>query len=244
LRRKVVAAGKKPLGPWRVLDLATEYAQIQTRRLQTRIEALEERLGIDHDATPATTPVLAPQPEGRRVELSLRGEVTRDKCDALIAKISAAASRDEIVLRITTNGGDHDASVDLSQALLEHKGPTRTIADGACHSAGVTVFMAGDRDARLATANASFLVHAGSFEKMPEGWTNEFARGVESAQSDYLAKMFSRRTGKSWFAFRKMMSTEEGETLSAARAHELGIVSDILPARTRRSAKKRKGKGR
>lgn len=244
--RALAAPGSScKLGPWQALESALTFSERIEQRLSVRIDALEaEVAGLRGEAPPENS---APTGEGERIELQLRGEVTRSNCDALVAKINKAAPRSEIVLKLTTNGGDHDASVDLAQALLEHKGPVRTIAEGKCHSAGVTIFMAGARDARLASQDAEFLIHAGSFERLPAYWTQEFARGVESAQSDYLAKLFSRRTGKSWFSFRAMMRTTEGKTLSAARAHELGIVSDILPARTRvrRSAKsKRKAKSK
>ena len=246
-KRKFAAAPRK-LGPWRALDLATEYAQLQSRRLEDRIDALAAEVAELRE--PKVEPVASPRhgtpalPEGVRLDLELRGQVTRDKCDVLISKIKAAPAQDEIVLRLTTNGGDHEASVDLCDALLERKGRVRTIAEGAVLSAGTTIFMAGDRDARLCTADASFLIHKGNWETVPSAWRTTFNEGVESAQSDQLAKLFSRRTGKSWFAFRKMMRTDEGESMDAARAHELGIVSDFLPTRTRRNVKNKRKKVR
>ena len=239
------AKGRRKLGPWQALDGATAFASLIEQRLLTRISALEATVAeLRDEPKRETATVAAPEAEGDRIELTLRGEVTRDVVDRLISKITAASPRDEICLRITSNGGDHPASLDLAEALLAHKGPVRCIAEGKCHSAAATIYMAADRDARVASHDAEFLIHAGSFTNMPAHWTADFARGHESADSDNLARWFSRRTGKSWFSFRRMMKTVEGETMDAARALTLGIVSDILPApaRPRRSSTKRKGK--
>jgi ATP-dependent protease ClpP protease subunit len=235
------ALGKRKLGSWVALDAALTHADRIEQRLLARILALESEVAEMRGS--ARAQITAPNSEGERLELELRGEVTRDKCDVLISKINAASLRDEICLRIVdSNGGDHTASLDLAETLLGHKGPTRCIAQGKCHSAAATLYMAADKGARLASHDAEFLIHAGSFANMPPSWTAEFARGHENAESDNLARWFSRRTGKSWFCFRRMMRTQEGETLSVQRAHELGIVSDILPApaRSRRKSKSKR----
>lgn len=230
----------------RLEDMPTIGPEGDVRVMQSQFVPIE-KLGEDKaPAAPAPRQVEedddeVEQPEAKRVELELRGPVTRAVCDKLIAQIKAASPQDEIVLRITTKGGDHEASVDLCETLLERKGRTRTIAEGECLSAGVTAFMAGDKEARLCTPGATFLIHKGNWENVP-AWRQTFTEGVESAQSDHLSKMFSRRSGTSWFVYRKMMKTDEGETFGAARARALGIVSDVLPARTRRAAKKRKAK--
>lgn len=240
--RALASPGSPPkLGPWMALEGSMAHSDRIEQRLSARIDALESEVaGLRGEAKPEA----ARKAEGDRIELELRGEITSDVCDRLIRRIEKASPRDEIVLRITSNGGDHPSSLSLTEALLAHKGPTRIIAEGKCHSAAATVFMAADRDARIASHDAEFLIHAGSFTNMPPYWTAEFARGHESADSDNLARWFSRRTGRSWFSFRRMLKTAEGETMNAKRALELGIVSHVLPAptRTRRSSPKRKSK--
>lgn len=166
---RAILAGSPPkraprkIGIWEAVNLVAE-------KIFARLEQLElEVANLRGGETPAATAAL--KGEGKRVELELRGEVNQVAVDRLIQSIKGASARAEIVLRITTRGGDHTASLDLAECLLAHKGRVRTIAEGQCASAGVSIFMAGDKDARLASRDATFLIHKGSFDPIPAGWT-------------------------------------------------------------------------
>jgi HK97 family phage portal protein len=232
----------------RLEDLPTVDPKIgEVRVMQSQFVPIEKLGETKAPAAPALTPAEPDDDddgEDERVELEMRGEITASSCDRLLKAIDKVNPRAEIVLRITTPGGSADDATEIAEKLLAHKGRVRVIGESQVDSAGVIVFLAGDREARLCTADCTFLVHATSFERPPSYWTKEFKRGAESAYADQVAKLFGRRTGKSWFKFRSMMNSKEGETLTALRAADLGIVSDILPARVRawRSSKKRKAK--
>lgn len=101
---------------------------------------------------------------GKRV-IWLDEEVNWDTCAFLIQYIQYL-NRDEaddltpIELHMMTNGGELPTMFTIYDTIKNSKIPVHTINEGACHSAGFIIYLAGH--IRSMNENATFIAHEGS----------------------------------------------------------------------------------
>lgn len=131
----------------------------------------------------------------------------------------------EIVVRINSDGGVVDDGVAIHSALTAHPAKITTVVDGIAASIASLIFMAGDT--RRMFPSARLMVHA------PLTWTGGNAAlhrkvadaldiTAEAMLPSYLAH------AKDEAAVRTMLTDGEDHYLTAARAVELGLASEIV----------------
>lgn len=137
----------------------------------------------------------------------------------------SAITASEIVVRINSDGGVVDDGVAIHSALTTHPARITTVVDGIAASIASLIFMAGDT--RRMFPSARLMVHA------PLTWTGGNAAlhrkvadaldiTAEAMLPSYLAH------AKDEAAVRTMLTDGEDHYLTAARAVELGLASEIV----------------
>lgn len=93
----------------------------------------------------------------------LEDEVSPDSCNYIMKFIQQANRGDDmtpITLHIASNGGDLSTMFAMYYTIKNSKVPVHTINECNCHSAAVTIFLAGAK--RSMNLGASFILHEGS----------------------------------------------------------------------------------
>ncbi len=137
----------------------------------------------------------------------------------------SAITASEIVVRINSDGGVVDDGVAIHSALTTHPARITTVVDGIAASIASLIFMAGDT--RRMFPSARLMVHA------PLTWTGGNAKlhrevadaldvTAQAMEPSYLAH------AKDPEAVRAMLTDGKDHYLTAARAVELGLASEIV----------------
>lgn len=214
-RRKVAAFGStKKLGTWSALDLAVEYAQLQARRIDARLDELLAEIASLREAgvSARAKPVL---------KLKVMRGLDDKVCSELIAKIEAARGRD-VKLTIASPGGLVGPAQRLADAIVAHgRCDTHSIVHAS--SAALLVFAAGRR--RSAMQGCRFFLHAPSLDGKPAKTADDQKRLDRCARD--MARFLGKRTQQSHSKYLRMM-TVEGHTIDAGEASLLGLVNDTV----------------
>jgi len=130
-------------------------------------------------------------------------------------------------LIITSPGGDLNAAFALIDVVKGSAIPVRTIGLGQVASAGLMIFIAGDKGLRLLTPNTSILSHQyswGAFGKEHElfATVKEFDLTTKKMISHY-----KKCTGLSETKIREVLLPPQDIWLSAIEAKKLGLCDDI-----------------
>lgn len=91
--------------------------------------------------------------------LNITGSIDEAAYDKLCDFLHEADGTD-VSIRINSGGGNHLDSLAMYSVIRGYPGRVTTIAVGACHSAAVLVFAAGDE--RMAAKESWFMVHEDS----------------------------------------------------------------------------------
>jgi ATP-dependent protease ClpP protease subunit len=224
LKRKVAALCKKKLSGWQVLDVSMEFARLEARRLDLRIDELLAELRGDASVSARATPE-------KSLRLRLVRAINEDSVRPLVEKIEGAHGR-AIKLTIMSEGGHVFAARRLADAIARH-GAVDTHAVVNCDSAATLVFAAGRR--RSALKGCTLLFHRPSIEG-PEAHAPGAARRLDKVAKD-MAAFMAKRTGGKPAAFLKLMTTRP-TVIDAGQASLMGLVNDVV----RRPHNPKKGK--
>lgn len=150
---------------------------------------------------------------------NLTGTVDEESYDKLCEFLENAEDAD-VTIRINSGGGNHLDSLAMYSIIRSHRGRVTTVVVGACYSAAVLVFAAGD--VREASKEAWFMVHEDSAKL--NGSTSILRQEslVLLRQEAQWAQIMAARTGASeevWDHFSTKTSY-----LDAEEAKELGLV--------------------
>lgn len=85
--------------------------------------------------------------------------------------------RTPIIVYIDTGGGDCTAAFSIIDAIMMSKTPIYTVNIGKCYSAGVYIFLSGEK--RYATPNSTFLQHDGTF-----GVNDSYSKTIDAVEFD------------------------------------------------------------
>jgi ATP-dependent Clp protease protease subunit len=134
---------------------------------------------------------------------------------------------DLLNLIITSPGGDLNAAFAVIDTIRGSAIPVRTIGLGQIASAGLMIFIAGDKGKRVLTPNTSILSHQytwGAFGKEHElfATVKEFDLTTKKMISHY-----KRCTGLSEAKIREILLPPQDMWLSPQEAKKLGICDDI-----------------
>jgi ATP-dependent Clp protease, protease subunit len=145
-----------------------------------------------------------------------------------IFEANFAEERPELLnLIITSPGGDLNAAFALIDVMRGSAIPIRTIGLGQIASAGLMIFIAGDKDQRILTPNTSILSHQyswGAFGKEHElfATVKEFDLTTKKMISHY-----KKCTGLSDAKIREVLLPPQDIWLSPVEAKKLGLCDHV-----------------
>lgn len=161
----------------------------------------------------------------------LMEEISLASCKNVVEWIFEANFTEErpdlLNLIITSPGGDLNAAFAVIDTIRGSAIPVRTIGLGQIASAGLMIFIAGDKGKRVLTPNTSILSHQytwGAFGKEHElfATVKEFDLTTKKMISHY-----KRCTGLSEAKIREILLPPQDMWLSPQEAKKLGICDDI-----------------
>jgi ATP-dependent Clp protease protease subunit len=145
-----------------------------------------------------------------------------------IFEANFAEERPELLnLIITSPGGDLNAAFALIDVMRGSAIPIRTIGLGQIASAGLMIFIAGDKDQRILTPNTSILSHQyswGAFGKEHElfATVKEFDLTTKKMIAHY-----KKCTGLSDAKIREVLLPPQDIWLSPVEAKKLGLCDHV-----------------
>jgi ATP-dependent Clp protease, protease subunit len=145
-----------------------------------------------------------------------------------IFEANFAEERPELLnLIITSPGGDLNAAFALIDVMRGSAIPIRTIGLGQIASAGLMIFIAGDKDNRILTPNTSILSHQyswGAFGKEHElfATVKEFDLTTKK-----MIQHYKKCTGLSDAKIREVLLPPQDIWLSPVEAKKLGLCDHV-----------------
>ena len=145
-----------------------------------------------------------------------------------IFEANFAEERPEVLnLLITSPGGDLNAAFAVIDTMRGSAIPVRTIGLGQIASAGLMIFIAGEKGQRILTPNTSILSHQyswGAFGKEHElfATVKEFDLTTKK-----MTQHYKKCTGLTEAKIREVLLPPQDIWLSPAEAKKLGICDDV-----------------
>ena len=138
-------------------------------------------------------------------------------------------SKKPITVIVNSPGGEADAGFGMYDMIRFVSCPVRTLVAGLCASAGVMVFLAGDRGQRFSLPNSRYLLHQPSSQSWGQASDLEIAAREILRLRDQYNRIVAEETGKTI-----QTVTEDADRdfwMSAAEAKEYGLVSQVVATR-------------
>lgn len=131
---------------------------------------------------------------------------------------------------VNSPGGSADSGFAMYDMMKFVSCPVVTVATGLCASAGVTIFMGGDKGKKFATPNARFLLHQPSTGAMGQASDLEITAKEILRIREVYAEIVERETG---IAKAKMIEDASRDYwLSAKAALDYGLIDGIIDSRS------------
>lgn len=89
-------------------------------------------------------------------------QVNRELAEKVLSKLLLLEAEDpagKITVYVNSPGGDADSGFAIYDAMKFVSCPVRTVCAGLCASAGVVIYLGGDKGERYSLPNARFLIH-------------------------------------------------------------------------------------
>lgn len=134
-----------------------------------------------------------------------------------------------ITLIVNSPGGEADAGFGMFDMIRFVACPVRTIVAGLCASAGVMVFLAGDRGQRFSLPNSRFLLHQPSSQSWGQASDLEIAAREILRLRDQYNRIVANETGRT--IERVTEDADRDFWMSAAEAKDYGLVTRVVEAR-------------
>ncbi len=145
-----------------------------------------------------------------------------------IFEANFAEERPEMLnLLITSPGGDLNAAFALIDVMRGSAIPVRTIGLGQIASAGLMIFIAGDKGLRLLTPNTSILSHQYSWGAI--GKEHELFATVKEFDltTKKMIAHYKKCTGLTEAKIREVLLPPQDVWLSPTEAKKLGLCDDV-----------------
>ena len=145
-----------------------------------------------------------------------------------IFEANFAEERPELLnLLITSPGGDLNAAFALIDTMKGSAIPVRTIGLGQIASAGLMIFIAGEKGHRLLTPNTSILSHQYSWGAI--GKEHELFATVKEFDltTKKMIQHYKKSTGLKEDQIREVLLPPQDVWLSPQEAKKLGLCDDI-----------------
>lgn len=145
-----------------------------------------------------------------------------------IFEANFAEERPEMLnMIITSPGGDLNAAFALIDVMRGSAIPIRTIGLGQIASAGLMIFIAGDKGMRILTPNTSILSHQYSWGAI--GKEHELFATVKEFDltTKKMIQHYKKATGLSEAKIREVLLPPQDVWLSPQEAKKLGLCDDV-----------------
>jgi ATP-dependent Clp protease protease subunit len=145
-----------------------------------------------------------------------------------IFEANFAEERPEMLnMIITSPGGDLNAAFALIDVMRGSAIPIRTIGLGQIASAGLMIFIAGDKGMRILTPNTSILSHQYSWGAI--GKEHELFATVKEFDltTKKMIQHYKKSTGLSEAKIREVLLPPQDVWLSPQEAKKLGLCDDV-----------------
>lgn len=165
--------------------------------------------------------------------INICDEINQETATQFIKNIKLldhAVENKEIVVLISTEGGDVHQGLAMYDAIRECQNQVITHAIGPIWSMGSIIFQAGDK--RIISRNATIMIHAGRVElpdehpRIVKAWSQEFERVNEVCDDIILNRIREKKPN-----FKKNKLKDEtifDKIYTAEEALELGLVDEIV----------------
>lgn len=161
----------------------------------------------------------------------LIGEITMENCKEIIEWILSANFAEEkpevLNVIITSPGGDLNAAFAVIDVMWGSAIPIRTIGLGQVASAGLMIFLAGERGQRILTPNTSILSHQytwGAFGKEHELFATIKEYDLTTKK---VIDLYKKTTGLAEPKIREYLLPPQDVWLSPAEAKKLKICDQV-----------------
>jgi ATP-dependent Clp protease protease subunit len=158
--------------------------------------------------------------------------VTRDLMEEVSAKLLLLEAEDpkgQITMFVNSPGGDADSGFAIYDTMKFVSCPVRTVCAGLCASAGVIIYLGGDKGSRFSFPGSRFLIHQPSVQAQGQASDIEItAQQIIKIRDRYNA-IVSKETGIP--DKRILKDANRDFWLAAPEAMEYGLVDKIISNR-------------
>ncbi len=132
---------------------------------------------------------------------------------------------EEVVITISTGGGDVDLAIELYNFLKSLNCRITTINSSYVNSAGVIIFLAGDK--RICMEGASFYVHSVTKKISGEYNSDMLEREIQEIKANTykITSLLESHTMSSKSSWSKLM--KKGTIILPKRAMRMGLITQI-----------------
>ncbi len=149
-----------------------------------------------------------------------------ERVTAQLLLLSAESSSKPITVYVNSPGGDADSGFAIYDMMKFVRAPVRTICAGLCASAGIIIFLGGEKGQRFSLPNSRFLIHQPSTQAMGQASDLEItAKEIIKIREKYN-EIVAAETGVA--AKQVVKDANRDFWLSADEAKSYGLVSKIV----------------
>lgn len=149
-----------------------------------------------------------------------------EKVTAQLLVLSHLDPNKTITVYVNSPGGDADSGFAIYDMMRFVKAPVRTVCAGLCASAGIIIFLGGEKGQRYSLPSSRFLIHQPSTAASGQASDIEItAREIVKIRDKYN-EIVSAETGKP--SKQILKDANRDFWLSAAEAKEYGLVDKIV----------------
>jgi ATP-dependent Clp protease protease subunit len=134
-----------------------------------------------------------------------------------------------ITVLVNSPGGDADSGFAIYDLLRFCKSPVRTICAGLAASAGVPIFLGGDRGERFSLPNSRFLLHQPSMQMMGQASDLQITADEITKIRTKYNRIIAEETGQT--EEKILADVNRDFWLSAEEAVEYGLVNRVVAHR-------------
>ncbi len=158
----------------------------------------------------------------------LSGEINKDTANDFAVRmlILDSESNDPITVYINSPGGDVDSGFAIYDTIRYVSSPVTLVGMGLVASAAALIFLAVDKEHRLAFENSTYLIHQPLSQLKGTAIDLDIYAGKIEALRKKLDLVIAKAVGKS--AEEVSLDTERDHWLTALEAKEYGLVGRII----------------
>lgn len=142
-----------------------------------------------------------------------------------LSEFLAEKKNESLTVRINSNGGNVNDGIAMYNLLQNYRGQVTTVVDGACYSAAVLPFLAGDK--RYMNPGSTLLIHSVSSEYIPSSDAEGLRKHADTIEQleKIIIDIYMNALGKSDEATRAMLidMMKKETLLTADEAVKMGF---------------------